>query len=128
MSACLSTSLQAGLGALPPDADGALICLGDMPAMESADLKSLLGAFASGGGAGICVPVRHGRQGNPVLWGARFFGDIMAISGDIGAKPLLARHAAQVTEVEMASDGIFADVDRAADLARIELTFRARNV
>jgi CTP:molybdopterin cytidylyltransferase MocA len=52
----------------------------------------------------------------------------MAISGDIGAKPLLARHAAQVTEVEMASDGIFADVDRATDLARIELTFRARNV
>ncbi len=30
---------RAGLGALPPDSDGALILLGDMPEIESSDLE-----------------------------------------------------------------------------------------
>ena len=115
----LSTSLRAGLLALPEGTDGALICLGDMPAIESGDLKTLIAAFAAKGGAGICVPVRHGRRGNPVLWGAASFSEMMALRGDVGAKQLIAGHEACVTEVEMVSDGIFADVDAPSDLARL---------
>ena len=85
----LSTSLRAGLRALPPDCDGALVCLGDMPAIESGDLQILIAAFAARGCAGICVPVRHGRRGNPVLFGAAFFSEMMGLAGDIGAKQLL---------------------------------------
>lgn len=117
----LSMSLRAGLRALPPDTDGALICLGDMPAINSGDLKTLMTAFAARGGAGICVPVRHGRQGNPVLFGAALFSEMMGIGGDVGAKQLIARYQECVTEVEMASDGIFADVDAPQDLARLKM-------
>jgi molybdenum cofactor cytidylyltransferase len=117
----LSMSLRAGLRALPPDTDGALICLGDMPAIKSGDLKTLMTAFAARGGAGICVPVRHGRQGNPVLFGAALFSEMMGIGGDVGAKQLIARYQECVTEVEMASDGIFADIDAPQDLARLKM-------
>jgi len=116
----LSASLRTGLGALPPDCDGALICLGDMPAIESGDLRALMAAFAAGEGRAICVPVRHGKRGNPVLWGAAFFGEIMAITGDTGAKGLIARHEDCVTEVATTSDGIFEDVDAPSDLARLK--------
>jgi molybdenum cofactor cytidylyltransferase len=116
----LSTSLQAGLRALPAHTDGALILLGDMPEIERSDLEALMAAFAADQRQAICVPVRRGRRGNPVLWGASYFAEMMSLSGDIGAKQLMARHRERVTEVAVASDGIFADVDTLSDLARLK--------
>ena len=117
----LSTSLRAGLRALPEGCDGALICLGDMPGIEVGVLRALLTAFEASGRDAICVPVRHGRQGNPVLWGASYFAEMMAIDGDRGAKPMIARHADHVIEMEVATNGIFEDVDAPSDLARLKV-------
>jgi len=116
----LSTSLRAGLEALPSGIDGTLICLGDMPQVDTEVLSALTASFT--GESAICVPVYRGRRGNPVLWGRRYFAEIMTLSGDAGARPLLARHREHVVEVEVASDGIFADVDTPADLARLTLS------
>jgi molybdenum cofactor cytidylyltransferase len=116
----MSTSLQAGLGALPPNSDGALVLLGDMPEIESSDLEALMAAFAAKGRQSICVPVNRGRRGNPVLWGAAYFAEMMRISGDVGAKQLIAQHQHRVTEVAVGSNGIFADVDTPSDLARLK--------
>ena len=113
----LSTSLRTGLGAVPPDSNGALILLGDMPGVESSVLRALMAAF-TGAGA-ICVPVHQGRRGNPVLWGRDYFAEMMGLSGDVGAKHILALHQECVTEVAVESDGIFADVDTQDDLARL---------
>lgn len=117
-AAGLSTSLRAGLGAVPADCDGALVLLGDMPFVEAGDLAALIGAFAADRNS-ICVPARHGRWGNPVLWGRAYFPEMMRLSGDAGAKRLLEVHRERVTEVEAVSDGIFADVDTRLDLARL---------
>ncbi len=73
----LSTSLRAGLRALPAGIDGALILLGDMPEVEASVLTSLMAAFT--GESAICVPVRHGRSGNPVLWGRSYFAEMMRL-------------------------------------------------
>lgn len=113
----LSTSLRAGLRALPGGIDGALILLGDMPEVESSVLTALVAAFT--GESAICVPVRHGRRGNPVLWGSAYFAEMMGLTGDSGAKSLMARHEAHLVEVEVASDSIFEDVDAPEDLARL---------
>jgi len=114
----LSTSLRAGLSALPSGIDGALILLGDMPKIEASVVSALMASFT--GMSAICVPVRHGRKGNPVLWGSRYFSEMMALTGDSGAKPLMARHEAQLIEVEVATDSIFHDVDAPEDLARLK--------
>jgi molybdenum cofactor cytidylyltransferase len=114
----LSTSLRAGLRALPSGIDGALILLGDMPEVDASVLSALVAAFTSA--RAICVPVRHGRRGNPVLWGRSYFAEMLRLTGDTGAKPLLARHEAQLIEVEVATDGIFDDVDTPQDLARLK--------
>jgi CTP:molybdopterin cytidylyltransferase MocA len=45
---------------------------------------------------------------------------MMALAGDAGAKPLMARHANRLIEVEVAADSIFEDVDSPADLARLK--------
>jgi len=114
----LSTSLRAGLRALPQGIDGALILLGDMPEVESSVLTALVAAFT--GESTICVPVRHGRRGNPVLWGSAHFAEMMQLTGDSGAKPLMARHETHLIEVEVATGSIFEDVDAPEDLARLK--------
>jgi molybdenum cofactor cytidylyltransferase len=116
----LSTSLRAGLLALPPASDGSLVLLGDMPEIETSDLEALMAAFSVKGRQAICVPVHDGRRGNPVLWGAAYFVEMMSLTGDVGAKRLLAQHAERLIEVPAGSNGIFADVDTPADLARLK--------
>jgi molybdenum cofactor cytidylyltransferase len=120
----LSGSLKMGLRAVPPDSDGALILLGDMPAVEGPALTALMAAFT--GRDAICVPVHRGRRGNPVLWGRSYFAEMMQLAGDKGAKQLLARHGERVTEIVVGSESIFADVDTPADLARLTRDARER--
>ena len=54
-----------------------------------------------------------------MLWGSRYFPEMMELTGDFGAKPLMSRHEAQLIEVEVATDSIFHDVDAPEDLARL---------
>ncbi|MFZ2017292.1 MAG: nucleotidyltransferase family protein [Methyloceanibacter sp.] len=117
----MSGSIKTGLATLPAGSDGAMVLLGDMPEVEASDLRLVMAAFA--GRQAICIPVRDGRRGNPVLWGASYFAEMMNLSGDVGAKQLITKHSEHVIEVPVASNGIFADVDTPSDLARL----RSRN-
>jgi molybdenum cofactor cytidylyltransferase len=114
----MSTSLRAGLCALPAEADGALILLADMPRVDPSVLDALLAAFAANGAESICVPVHDDRRGNPVLWGRAHFAKMMQLSGDRGAKELMRLHPGNVVEVAVETNSIFEDVDLAADLDR----------
>jgi molybdenum cofactor cytidylyltransferase len=107
----MATSIAAGIKALPDGLDGALICLGDMPGIEAAEIDRLIDAFDPSGGAAICIPVAGGRRGNPVLFAARFFDELQALTGDSGAKPVIAAHADVVAEVAMAGSGTLIDLD-----------------
>lgn len=115
----LSTSLKRGLAALPADIDGALVCLGDMPLIAGRDLDRLIAAFNPLEGRAIVVPTRHGKRGNPVLWSREFFPEMMALSGDTGARKLIEEHASRVAEVEMDTDGVLIDIDTPDALAEL---------
>jgi molybdenum cofactor cytidylyltransferase len=112
----LSTSLRAGIAAVPAACDGALVLLGDMPRIEASHIDRLIGAFAPGA---IVVPVHEGRQGNPVLWPRSLFAEIMQLEGDAGAKGRIAAHRDEVREVEMGTNAIFADVDTPDEMRRL---------
>ena len=107
----LSTSLKAGLEALPDAADGALVLLGDMPRIVGTHLDRLIAAFAAERGAAIIVPLHDGRRGNPVLWPRAYFAEMLQLDGDAGAGRLIAAHADRVRGIELGTDAIFADVD-----------------
>src|SRR5277367_3459521 len=59
----LSTSLKRGIAALPPDLDGALVCLGDMPLVTGRHIDRLISAFNPLEGRAIIVPTRRGKRG-----------------------------------------------------------------
>jgi molybdenum cofactor cytidylyltransferase len=107
----LSTSLRAGIAAVPQDCDGAMIILGDMPGVSAALIDKLIAAFDPAEDRAICVATRSGKHGNPVLWARRFFPEIAAIEGDVGAKSLMGTYGELVCEVEAMDDGPLIDID-----------------
>jgi len=113
----LSTSLKAGLKALPDGIAGALVCLGDMPDLTREALDRLIAAFDPEEGRAICVPTVAGKRGNPVLWGAEFFGEMLELEGDVGAKHLIGLHGDRVCEVAMPDRAVLDDIDTPEALA-----------
>jgi len=107
----LGTSLKAGIAALPAEADGAIVCLGDMPQVDATLIDRLIGAFDPAKGALVVVPTIDGKRGNPVVWSRRFFPDLMTVEGDVGARHLIGRYPEAVAEVPVAGTAAFTDVD-----------------
>jgi molybdenum cofactor cytidylyltransferase len=107
----LASSVKAGVAAVGGDADGAVICLGDMPMISARLIDHLIEAFAPDRGNLIAVPVSDNRRGNPVLWSRRFFNELMTLDGDIGARHLIAKHTEAVAEVPVEGFGAFLDID-----------------
>jgi len=107
----LASSVKSGIAAVSKDADGALICLGDMPLIDANLLDRLIEAFDPDRGNLIVVPVAEGRRGNPVLWSRRFFSELLTLDGDIGARHLIAKHAEAVAEVPVDGESAFLDID-----------------
>ncbi len=107
----LSSSLRAGLAAVPSESDAVVVCLGDMPRVAAGVIDRLIAAYSPVEGRAVCIPTIHGKQGNPVLWDRAFFAEMAALTGDAGAKRLVGRHADRVCEVPVEDAGILYDVD-----------------
>ena len=106
----LASSLKAGIAAVPEDATGALIQLGDMPAVSSADLDRLIEAFRKAGGKAIVRATHDGKRGNPVILPRALFGAVAQLEGDTGARHLVEAGSMQVVDVEI-GEGATIDVD-----------------
>ena len=118
----LSGSIRAGLAALPESVEAAMICLGDMPLVASRHVEKLVAAFDPAEGREICVPVFEDERGNPVLFARRFFEEMAAVRGDVGARHLIGEYEEYVCEVAMDDRAVLVDVDSPQalrELARI---------
>jgi molybdenum cofactor cytidylyltransferase len=115
----LSTSLKQGIAALPKGTEAVVVCLGDMPKVAAGEIDRLIAAFNPVEGRAICLPTRRGKRGNPVLLASRLFQELANVSGDVGARDLIAAHPELVTEVEMEGDGTLLDIDTPQALARL---------
>ena len=107
----LGASLKTGIAAVPADADGAIVCLGDMPQVDASLIDRLIAAFDPDRRALVVVPTFQGKRGNPVLWARRFFPDLMAIEGDVGARHLIGRYGEAAVEAPVEGKGAFVDID-----------------
>lgn len=114
----LSSSLRAGIATLPADSNGVLICLADMPLVRAAHLDSLIDAFIASHGQQVCAPYHRGQRGNPLLWPRRCFAALGALTGDQGARGLLADESA-ISAVPMHDDAVLVDADTPSALSAL---------
>ncbi|HUF55987.1 MAG TPA: nucleotidyltransferase family protein [Thermohalobaculum sp.] len=115
----MGTSIAAGVAALPPGMDGALILLADMPEIGTAEIDRLLAAFDPAEGREIVRALApDGTPGHPVLFGRRFFEALRALEGDEGARRILAEHHEFLAEVTLPGAAAGTDLDTPEDWAR----------
>jgi molybdenum cofactor cytidylyltransferase len=115
----LSTSVRAGISAVPPEAAGAMVVLGDMPRVGADVIGALIAAFSPDMGACAVVPVVGGKRGNPVLWSRGFFPALATLEGDAGARHVIGAHPDRVIEVPVEAEGVLLDVDTPDALAEL---------
>jgi molybdenum cofactor cytidylyltransferase len=110
----MGASLRSGVASLPADAKGVLVFLGDMPAIPASIPSRLIAALEAG--AAAAVPVFQGRRGHPVAFARTLFPDLLALSGDKGAREVLSRLGPGLAEIETDDPGVLTDVDTPDDL------------
>lgn len=111
-------SLRAGLAALPPEAQAAVVAPADVPGMDAAAVGALVEAFRARG-APVVRATHAGRHGHPVLFARRVFPELFADPLPEGARTVIHAHAGEVEEVPVASPAVLLDVDTPADYRRL---------
>jgi molybdenum cofactor cytidylyltransferase len=112
----MGASLRTGIASLPADAAGAFVFLGDMPRAPTAVLAPMAQAVRDG--ALAAAPVFQGRRGNPVLLSRALFPQLLALTGDAGARGVLQGLGERLALIESPDDGVLFDVDTPGDLGR----------
>ncbi len=108
----LAGSLAVGIDRVAAtEAAGAVVLLGDMPRIDAAILETLVARFRAVGGDRVCRPVHDGRPGNPVLLPRRLFARVRDLTGDTGARVLLAGEGDRLEDVRIDSEAVLFDVD-----------------
>lgn len=95
-------------------ADGWIIALADMPNINSATIAKIAGALVAG--REIVAPAYQGARGHPVGLGKRFGAQLAALSGDAGARDIIAAHKEELALIECGDPGVLQDIDRRQDL------------
>ncbi len=110
----MGASLRTAAAALPADASGVFVFLGDMPRVPMAVFAGL--AEAVSGGAPAAAPVFQGQRGHPALIGAGLLPGLLTLTGDAGARAILKDLGPALALVEAPDTGVLFDVDERKDL------------
>ena len=112
-----SSSMRAGLAALPANVSSAVFQLVDQPALTSATIDALIRRYRQTL-APLVWPEFEGHRGNPVLFDRTLFAELKQICGDVGGRPVLKAHQTQAEKVVTTDRGILLDIDQIEDLKR----------
>lgn len=111
-------SLRVALGALPAGATAAVVLPVDVPGVDAAAVRAVVGAFLRRG-APVVRAVHAGRHGHPVLFARALFAELMAGPLPEGARSVIHAHAAETVEVETGHPGVLHDVDTPEEFRRL---------
>lgn len=116
----MGDSIAAGVLACG-DAAGWLILPGDMPCVLPETMLSLAQAMQ---GHSVVYAQYRSRRGHPVGFAAGLYNDLIQLTGDEGARRLVARYPAHAVDVMDA--GVLMDIDTLDDLEALRGDDRAR--
>ena len=115
----LSSSLRAGLKAVPSDSRFVMVVLGDEPFVDPTTLERLVRRAEEGDGA-IFIPTYKGVRGNPVVFDARLASEAERIEGDVGCRGMFPHHLREIREVPVDDPGVLVDIDTEPELRTVE--------
>ena len=114
------SSLKVGLGAVAPEAGGALVHLADHPLVRVESFKRLIESYRTWSQP-IVVARCDGRRGHPLVFSRELFQELLDAPEHEGARYVVHRDPARVLYVDLDDRGINLDLDTPADLQRAGL-------
>src|SRR5262245_42482677 len=112
-----ASSVRHGIQALSPLTTSALIALGDQPWISVDVIRELQRAMAASGKR-IAAPRYTDGLGNPVLFAAETFPELLALVGDRGARAVVEKDPARLAVVDVAA-AMPSDIDTPEDYERL---------
>lgn len=108
----MAASIRAGVAALPADSDGVMLALGDMPDVTAQDINAVIAAFKSANGQDICrATAQDGTPGHPVLFSKSDYAALAQLTGDQGARAILAQNKDRTRLVPTKGTNALIDLD-----------------
>jgi molybdenum cofactor cytidylyltransferase len=108
------SSIQVGVGALPPSARAAMVMLGDQPSVNSVITDELIAAYRETR-KGIVIPVYGGRRGHPAVFDTKYKKEILGLAPEAGLRQLNRDHPEDILEVEVPYEAVLKDIDTPED-------------
>ena len=99
------------------DVPGWIVALADMPRVRASTIREIAAKLAAG--ATIAAPVYQGTRGHPVGFNKALRGELLALTGDAGARAVLDRHRDAIELIDCDDPGVLFDVDARSDLDRL---------
>lgn len=112
MSASLAFGISQAL-----DWDGCLVCLADMPFIESSTYRLIADRLTP---ATIVLPCYHTQPGNPVGFGSEFYAQLQNLQGDVGGRAVTESNEHAIVELAIDDPAILNDIDTPEDLSRYQ--------
>lgn len=115
----MSTSMHLGIqtlqshgymNSLSSEFDSTLVLLGDQPLITARNIDTLIATYRTTGKR-IVAPTYEGKRGNPTLFDATLFPELLEVTGDEGGRSVLERHRDEIATVEMGNPLANIDVD-----------------
>ncbi len=111
----MTGSMQCGLRAVPPDADGVLFTLVDHPAATLATLDALLAPMDPQRAPLVRVPRFRAKRGHPIWFSRDLIPEFLALPADGPARDVVARYVDRTEYLDLDDPGIVADIDSPED-------------
>jgi molybdenum cofactor cytidylyltransferase len=115
----MTTSLQCGLRAVPPEADGVLFTLVDHPAAAAATVDALLGPLLASIDPSrrplVRVPRYRAKRGHPIWFSRELIPEFLALPAGGPARDVVTEHVDRTEYLDLDDPGIVADIDSPED-------------
>ena len=107
--------------AATPNSSGWMICLGDMPLIQTTTYLEILHKLTPDS---IVRPQYRGINGHPVAFGQTFFDELIKLEGDQGGKQILRKYASHLVTLDTEDAGVVTDIDTREDLDQLQRSHR----
>lgn len=113
----ISHTIHLGLAALR-DCDGALFMVADQPLLRQESVAALV-EFWKAHPTCIAALAHHGKRGNPCLFPARFYPELMSLTNDHGGSTVIQQHQDTLRLFDVTEEQLL-DVDTVQALEKLQ--------
>lgn len=123
----MSTSICAGIQALPQEAEASFLLPVDIPLVRASTIRQLVAALGTSGKQ-IIYPLFQDERGHPPLIALSLLKELLSDGLSTPFCSLLERHENKVCDVQVCDEAIHLDMDTPADYARIYALAESRDI